>query len=166
VYGREAAGDAGLPPPAAAPPGEVKPAVVGAPVAEAKPGPVAGPPTSIPTPPAAVGPSAPPAATAAAPTGQTVAQIEPVLAGLDAMTKEVRGEPDAGAIPDGLVAGAVLTAGYVLLNTRAVYWLLSALLARPAVWRPFDPLEVITAWEREHGADAEDDESLQSMVGG
>jgi hypothetical protein len=38
------------------------------------------------------------------------------------------------------------------------------------VWRSFDPLEVIYAWEndpnRRSGAGAGDDESLQSMVGG
>jgi hypothetical protein len=51
-----------------------------------------------------------------------------------------------------------------------VYWFLSALLARPAVWRRFDPLDVIYAWEREnggnpHGAEPGADESLQSIVG-
>ncbi|MCI0464020.1 MAG: hypothetical protein L0Z62_44365 [Gemmataceae bacterium] len=62
----------------------------------------------------------------------------------------------------GLMAGA----GYVLLNTRAVYWLLSLLAARP-LWRRFDPLEVLFAWEKEAGqADsAEQDESLVSLAG-
>jgi hypothetical protein len=45
-----------------------------------------------------------------------------------------------------------------------VYWFLSALLARPAVWRPFDPLDVIFAWERDGEARTGDDESLASMV--
>jgi hypothetical protein len=69
-----------------------------------------------------------------------------------------------------VATAAVATAGYVLLNTRAVTWFISALLARPAVWRRFDPIDVIYSWERERDAqardpDPRDDESLQSMVG-
>jgi hypothetical protein len=69
-----------------------------------------------------------------------------------------------------VVTGGVAVAGSLILNTRAVYWFLSALLARPAVWRRFDPLDVIYAWEREKldgpprkTAD-EETESLQSLV--
>jgi hypothetical protein len=60
--------------------------------------------------------------------------------------------------------GVVATAGYVLLSPRLAYWLLSALLARRTVWKPFDPLEVVYAWERENGVGDGDDESLEKMV--
>jgi hypothetical protein len=47
------------------------------------------------------------------------------------------------------------------------YWFLSAFLARRTVWKPFDPLEVMYAWDREHGPDGPDadDDSLERMVG-
>jgi hypothetical protein len=57
-----------------------------------------------------------------------------------------------------------------MMSTRAVYWFLSALLARPVLWRRFDPLEVIYAWERDgptdprHPPGPEDEESLQTLV--
>jgi hypothetical protein len=62
--------------------------------------------------------------------------------------------------------GVVATAGYVLLSPRLAYWVLSALLARRTVWKPFDPLEVVYAWEKENGIGNGDDDSLQGMVDG
>jgi streptogramin lyase len=60
--------------------------------------------------------------------------------------------------------GLVASTGYVLLNTRAGLWLLSALTAKP-LWREFDPLEVLYAWERdENGTDREDGETLLGLV--
>lgn len=94
--------------------------------------------------------------------------------GLEKVSRDLEKEADARAAVDAVVATtAVAAAGYVLLNTRAVYWFLSALLARPAVWRRFDPIAVIYAWEseRELGkpdgtlAAPENGESLQSIVG-
>jgi hypothetical protein len=32
------------------------------------------------------------------------------------------------------------------------------------VWKPFDPLEVVYAWEREKGLGGDDDDSLDKMV--
>lgn len=66
--------------------------------------------------------------------------------------------------------GLVASAGYVLLSTKASYWLLTAFAARP-LWKQFDPMEVLFAWEEEQerrrarGQDGSaEDESLQSMV--
>jgi hypothetical protein len=121
-----------------------------------------------PRPAVALGPTADVSAAPAAPVG-TVTEAD-LLAATEspaapsAAVEEIRGGAQAIAVTEAaVVTGVSLTAGYVLLNTRAVYWFLSALLARPAVWRPFDPLEVIFAWE---GDDARtgDDESLASMV--
>jgi hypothetical protein len=67
------------------------------------------------------------------------------------------------------VFGATLVAyvGYVLLNSRGGLWLVSLLMARP-LWKEYDPLQVLLAWEDEKqssGDREEDDETLQSMVG-
>ena len=62
--------------------------------------------------------------------------------------------------PASASTGALASAGYVLLNTRAGLWMFSALTARP-LWKDFDPLEVLFAWEEER---EEDTESLQSLV--
>jgi hypothetical protein len=99
------------------------------------------------------------------------AVVETVAAGADKVTRDVGDDVEERAATDAVVAtAAVATAGYVLLNTRAVYWFISALLARPAVWRRFDPIDVIYSWEKRDGLGsapeaAPDDESLQSMVG-
>jgi hypothetical protein len=67
-----------------------------------------------------------------------------------------------------IATGVVATAGYVFLTPKLAYWLLSALLARRTVWKPFDPLDVVFAWEQEQKnkrADDGDDESLESLLG-
>jgi hypothetical protein len=74
---------------------------------------------------------------------------------------------------------AVASTGYVLLNSRIAYWLLSILGSRP-LWKGFDPLEVIYAWEEEQEEETgqlrqphfwsrrrrRDDESLASLAAG
>lgn len=61
-------------------------------------------------------------------------------------------------------AGVVAASSYVLLNTRTGFWLLSLLSARP-LWKQFDPLEVLYAWERDRPRTTEEDEeSLVSLV--
>jgi hypothetical protein len=97
-----------------------------------------------------------------------VPQLEPdnpVFGGLDDLTHEVGRGSGVTAVTGTVVGtGVVATAGYVLLSPRLAYWLLSALLARRTVWKPFDPLEVVYAWERENGVGDGDDESLEKMV--
>jgi hypothetical protein len=62
----------------------------------------------------------------------------------------------------GILAGT----GYVLLNSRLGLWLLGLLTARP-LWKQFDPLEVLYAWEddgRRRATDDEEEETLMSLV--
>jgi hypothetical protein len=62
------------------------------------------------------------------------------------------------------LSATVATAGYVLLNTRTGFWLLSLLTARP-LWQQFDPLEVLYAWEKERGeGGADGDEEKKSLL--
>jgi hypothetical protein len=69
-----------------------------------------------------------------------------------------------------LGSGLVLSAGYVILSSRASLWLLSVLTGQPLLWRRFDPVEILFAWEQEKKRRRaarrrpEDDESLQSLV--
>jgi hypothetical protein len=72
------------------------------------------------------------------------------------------------------IGGVAASAGYVFLSSRGGSFLLSALTARP-LWKQFDPLEVLFAWETEKGRrrargllaeeeEEEDRETLQSLV--
>ncbi len=92
----------------------------------------------------------------------------PVFTALDQVSKDVRSEVKVQVVADAVVAtGVVVSAGYVLLNTKIVYWFISALLVRPAVWTRFDPIDVLYAWDEGRDDEPEgtsDDESLQSMV--
>jgi hypothetical protein len=89
----------------------------------------------------------------------------PVFTGLDELNKDVGQGKRATSVTGTVVGtGVVATAGYVLLSPRLAYWFLSALLARRTVWKPFDPLEVVFAWEKEKGVAGGDDESLEGMV--
>jgi hypothetical protein len=82
-----------------------------------------------------------------------------------AAAEQIREQTQFAAVAEaGVVTGVSLTAGYLLLNTRAVYWFLSAVLARPAIWRPLDPLEVIYAWERDPDARTGDEDSLAALL--
>ncbi len=115
------------------------------------------------TPPVAAPPTAPEVVAQVTP---TVSVPDSYLEPLDRVRDELRAEAAERATTDTIVVtGGVAVAGVVLLNTRAVYWFLSALLARPAVWRRFDPLDVLYAWERDGARGAGPDDSLQSMVG-
>jgi hypothetical protein len=87
---------------------------------------------------------------------------------LDRFEQQVEGKSWPRAA-EAVFATGVAAAGYVLLSSRAGFWLLTALTARP-LWKQFDPLEVLFAWEHEKRrrgpvAAGEDDESLQSLVG-
>jgi len=52
-----------------------------------------------------------------------------------------------GGIEALFATGAVATAGYVLISSRAGLWVIAALTARP-LWKQFDPIEILFAWER------------------
>lgn len=155
-------------------PGEAPAAAAPVPV-EVAPPPASVPPQptpapSDPPPPIVILPPPQPAALPAAPpvasTVTNVVEPDQLLEPLDRVRDELRAEAAERATTDTIVvAGGVAVAGTVLLNTRAVYWFLSALLARPAVWRRFDPLDVVCAWERENARGGGPDDSLQSMVG-
>ncbi len=97
-----------------------------------------------------------------------LAADNPVFTALDQVSKDVRSEVKVQVVADAVVAtGVVVSAGYVLLNTKIVYWFISALLVRPAVWTRFDPIDVLYAWDEGRDDEPEgtsDDESLQSMV--
>jgi hypothetical protein len=100
-----------------------------------------------------------------------LASADSIFAELDRSVEEMRSNARDESLANTLVVtGGVAVAGSVLLNTRAVYWFLSALLVRPAFWRRFDPLDVIYAWEREQVAEgnphsnALKSDSLHSMV--
>ncbi len=60
--------------------------------------------------------------------------------------------------------GLIASAGYVLLNTRTGFWLLSLMASRP-LWKQFDPLEILYAWEEENTEKTETrEETLLSLV--
>lgn len=104
--------------------------------------------------------SAPP--TAAAPT----AAFPPLV--LREAFEELSALPAAAGLSREATAlagtGLLASTGYLLLNTRAGLWLLSLLMAKP-LWKQFDPLEVLYAWEQEEQArQTEDGETLLTMV--
>jgi hypothetical protein len=103
--------------------------------------------------------------TPAVPAVPVIPPEDPVFSGLDDLKKDLGQQPGVQTVTGTVVGtGVVATAGYVLLSPRLAYWLLSALLARRTVWKPFDPLEVVYAWERENGVGGAEDDSLQGMV--
>jgi hypothetical protein len=61
--------------------------------------------------------------------------------------------------------GVVAASGYVLLNSRLGLWLLGLLTSQP-LWKQFDPLEVLYAWEEEEDRvkDDQEEETLLSLV--
>jgi len=92
-------------------------------------------------------------------------------ADLAELTTQVQDAKAGRVLADVTIAtGVVATAGYVFLTPKLAVWLLSALLARRTVWKPFDPLDVVYAWEEEQARkkqpDEPEDESLESLVGG
>lgn len=115
-----------------------------------------------------VPPGVPPAVVPDAPAVPAVPQLQadnPVFGGLDDLARDVGQGRKVEAVTGTVVGtGVVATAGYVLLSPRLAYWFLSALLARRTVWKPFDPVEVLYAWEREKGTEDGDDDSLKKML--
>jgi PKD repeat protein len=86
---------------------------------------------------------------------------------LDRMERQVTGN-HVRAVEAVFATGALATAGYVLLSSRAGLWVIAALTARP-LWKQFDPIEILFAWERDKqrrggGQAPEDEETLQSLV--
>src|SRR5205823_6630898 len=153
----------GLPLPAGPAPGPTSPPP-GATPPKAPPAPVSGiPPAVVLAPAPVVAPAVGPVPVGTVVSEEDLAAATP--AGV-AVADTAREETHEIAVTEAaVVTGVGLTAGYVLLNTRAVYWFLSALLARPAVWRRFDPIDVILAWENDpDDRPGTDDESLASMV--
>ena len=60
--------------------------------------------------------------------------------------------------------GLIASAGYILLNTRTGFWLVSLMASRP-LWKQFDPLEILYAWEEETKENDETkEETLLSLV--
>jgi hypothetical protein len=113
----------------------------------------------------------PPRISVDSPEGRTLlpAAEEELITGLKDLDQQVHQQARTRTVAEVAVAsGVVATAGYVFLSPRLALWFLGALAARRAVWKPFDPLEVVYAWERDEkkrkaGA-APDDDSLESMV--
>ncbi len=64
-----------------------------------------------------------------------------------------------------LGTGVIAASGYVLLNSRLGLWLLGLLTSQP-LWKQFDPLEVLYAWEEEDDQvkDDSEEETLLSLV--
>jgi photosystem II stability/assembly factor-like uncharacterized protein len=86
---------------------------------------------------------------------------------LNDLKEQVKPKPQFTAQVAGTVTIAVaVSLGYLLLAGRVMLWLLLALTTRP-LWKEFDPLEVLSEWEKQkesRRAAGGDDESLQSMV--
>ena len=59
--------------------------------------------------------------------------------------------------------GLIASAGYMLLNTRTGFWLLSLMASRP-LWKQFDPLEILYSWEEESMERETKEETLLSLV--
>ena len=62
-----------------------------------------------------------------------------------------------------LGTGLIATTGYILLNTRMSLWLLSLLTSQP-LWRQFDPVEVLYAWEEDERKAENEDEDKETLV--
>jgi hypothetical protein len=92
---------------------------------------------------------------------------------LDAMAKQLETQSLPRRVGVILTTGAIASVGYVYLTTRGASWLLSVLTSRP-LWKRFDPLDILFAWEKEkerrrvaakkEDPDEEDKETLQSLV--
>jgi large repetitive protein len=94
-------------------------------------------------------------------------RAEAVVSGLNELDRQVHNENGNRAVGEIVVAsGVVASAGYVLLSPRLALWLIGAAVARKAVWKPFDPLEVVYSWENDerNRKQDEEDDSLQNMV--
>jgi virginiamycin B lyase len=120
-------------------------------------------PRTEPSPPAAVAPARPSVSLRPVPVFHT----EMLTKELDKMERQLTNH-HVKVIEAMFATGAVATAGYVLLSSRAGLWVIAALTARP-LWKQFDPIEILFAWEREKKlrggmGPSEDEETLQSLV--
>lgn len=101
------------------------------------------------------------------PAGQTAApQNFFLLDALDDSAEPVSSPETLSQANAMAVTGLLASAGYVLLNTRAGFWLLSLLTAKP-LWKEFDPMEVLFAWEKEKESAPDtsgEQETLVSLV--
>ena len=89
-----------------------------------------------------------------------------LLGQLDELDKQLSSEETPRQIVHVLGTGVIAYAGYVLINSRVGYILLSLLTARP-IWGQVDPLAVLLDWEKDKKRKAkspEDEETLQSML--
>ena len=85
---------------------------------------------------------------------------------LDNLDKQVSSGETQREMAQIFGTGAIATVGYLLLNSRAGYFLLSLLTARP-LWSQVDPLAVLMDWERDvkrKSKSPDDEESLQSLL--
>src|SRR5581483_3662345 len=100
-------------------------------------------------------------------TAAAVLENPALIDALDKLKEDVETTPALQAQIAGTVTvGVAVSVGYVLLTGRAALWLLVALTAKP-LWKQFDPLEVLFAWEKEkerRKTEEAHDESLQSML--
>ncbi len=91
-----------------------------------------------------------------------------VAAGAGQLRQEVQTDAIHAAAWSVSASGVLVSAGYIALSGRLSLWLLSLLTARPLIWKGFDPVEVLFAWEEEkrrrRGTGTDEDETLQSLV--
>jgi hypothetical protein len=85
-------------------------------------------------------------------------------------TFEEESHPWSRAVTTFFATTAVASAGYALFSGRGAVWVLSLLAARP-LWKQFDPMEILFAWEiekeertRNGRPDEKKGETLQSLV--
>jgi Domain of unknown function (DUF4347)/Bacterial Ig domain/SMP-30/Gluconolactonase/LRE-like region len=96
------------------------------------------------------------------------ANEEQLIRGLDELEHEAKVGSTGRAVAEVAVAsGFAASVGYVLLNPRLALWLIGAFAARRAVWKPFDPLDVVLAWDKEDNQkdEDEDEKSLAPIFG-
>ena len=88
---------------------------------------------------------------------------------LDVLTEDGERIPWTEAGPETTLlvgTGIIAASGYVLLNSRIGLWLLGLLTSQP-LWKQFDPLEVLYAWEdddEDRAKEEQDEETLMSLV--
>ena len=72
-----------------------------------------------------------------------------VAAGTGQLRQEIQTDAIHAAAWTVSASGVLVSAGYIALSGRLSLWLLSLLTARPLIWKGFDPVEVLFAWEEE-----------------
>ncbi|MGE3817939.1 MAG: Ig-like domain-containing protein [Isosphaeraceae bacterium] len=101
--------------------------------------------------------------------------LEQLQAQLDEIILEMGPKDANGTYVMILGTGMVVSVGYTFLQSRACYFLLSLLTAKP-LWNEYDPLAILLDWEREQNQRSrawgkkrkarsrEDEESLQTII--